>query len=249
MNPFKDAVRSNTGLLAAVEKRALIWIAGQLPAAVNSDHLTGLALFAMTMVGVSYALSNKLPIMLWWVVFWLSVNWFGDSLDGTLARVRQQQRPRYGFYIDHIFDSFGALFVLGGLALSGRMTPLLAAAVLIAYFLLSIEIYLATYCVGRFEMSHWGLGPTELRIVLAIGTLALFVKPTVTIAGMQLALFDVGGMVTAAGMMLIASVAMIRHVRVLYAAEPLNAGSPLDSARFRMGSATCQHRTGSARPD
>jgi archaetidylinositol phosphate synthase len=221
MHSFKDAVRSNTGLLAAVEKRALIWIAQRLPAAVGSDHLTGLGLFAMMMVGLSFALSSRLPVMLWWVVFWLAVNWFGDSLDGTVARVRQQPRPRYGFYIDHIFDSFGALFVLGGLALSGRMTPLIASAVLIAYFLLSIEIYLATYCVGRFEMSHWGLGPTELRIVLAIGALTLFVKPIVTMAGIRLPLFDAGGMVAAAGMMLTAIVAMIRHIRTLYLAEPL----------------------------
>src|SRR5205823_12478998 len=140
------------------------------------------------------------------------------------------------FYIDHIFDSFGALFVLGGLAISGRMTPLIASAVLIAYFLLSIEIYLATYCVGRFEMSHWGLGPTELRIVLAVGTLTLFVKPLVTIAGMRVPLFDAGGIVAAAGMMLTAIVAMVRHGIVLYRAErieyvgrvlldPPNAGS------------------------
>jgi archaetidylinositol phosphate synthase len=227
MDPFTNAVRSNTGLLAAAEKRALIWLAGRLPAAINSDHLTGLALFAMMMVGASYALSSRLPIMLWWVVFWLCVNWFGDSLDGTVARVRQQQRPRYGFYIDHIFDSFGALFVLGGMALSGRMTPLIAAAVLIAYFLLSIEIYLATYCVGRFEMSHWGLGPTELRIVLAIGTLTLFVRPFVTMAGVRMPLFDAGGMVAAAGMMFTAIVAMVRHIRTLYREEPLVAGAAL----------------------
>jgi archaetidylinositol phosphate synthase len=179
----------------------------------------------MLMVGASFALSSRLPIMLWWVVFWLAVNWFGDSLDGTLARVRQQQRPRYGFYIDHIFDSFGALFVLAGLALSGRMTPIIAAAVLIAYFLLSIEIYLATYCVGRFEMSHWGLGPTELRIVLAIGALTLFVKPMVTIAGARLPLFDAGGLVAAVGMMVTAVVAMIRHIVTLYREEPLVPGA------------------------
>ena len=221
MNSFTDAVRSNTGVLAAVEKRVLVWLAGQLPEAVKSDHLTGLALFAMLMVGASFALSSRRPIMLWWVVFWLAVNWFGDSLDGTVARVRRQQRPRYGFYIDHIFDSFGALFVLGGLATSGRMTPLIAAAVLIAYFLLSIEIYLATYCVGRFEMSHWGLGPTELRIFLATGALTLFVKPSVTIFGVTLPLFDAGGLVAAAGMILTAVIAMLRHLRTLYAAEPL----------------------------
>jgi archaetidylinositol phosphate synthase len=223
MDPFTHAERSNAGLLAAAEKRALIWIAGRLPESVNSDHLTGLALFAMAMVGASYALSSRLPIMLWWVVFWLTVNWFGDSLDGTVARVRQQLRPRYGFYVDHVFDSFGALFVLGGLALSGRMTPLLAAAVLIAYFLLSIETYLAAYCVGRFQMSHWGLGPTELRILLAIGTLVLLVKPVVTIGGLQLALFDAGGIIAAAGMAGTTVIAAIRHTRRLYVAEPIRA--------------------------
>ena len=221
MESFKDAARTNTGLLAAMEKRALIGIAGRLPGWVGSDHLTGLGLFAMIMVGASFALSRTLPVMLWWVVFWLAVNWFGDSLDGTVARVRQQQRPRYGFYIDHIFDSFGALFVLGGLALSGRMAPLIASAVLIAYFLLSIEIDLATYCVGRFEMSHWGLGPTELRIVLAVGALTLLVKPTVTIGGVRLPLFDAGGIVAAAGMLFTAIVAMVRHIRTLYLEEPL----------------------------
>ena len=218
---FKDAVRSNTGLLAGAERRALVWLAGRVPASINSDHLTGLALFSMFMVGVSFAVSSRTTGALWWVVVWLALNWLGDSLDGTLARVRKQQRPRYGFYVDHIFDSFGALFVLGGLALSGWMTPLVSATVLVAYFLLSIEIYLATYCLGRFDMSHWGLGPTELRIVLAVGTLVLFVRPIVSIDGRRVALFDVGGVVAAAGMTLTAIVAMVRHVRALYAAEPV----------------------------
>lgn len=218
---FKDAVRSNTGLLAGAERRALVWLAGRVPASINSDHLTGLALFSMFMVGVSFAVSSRTTRALWWVVVWLALNWLGDSLDGTLARVRKQQRPRYGFYVDHIFDSFGALFVLGGLALSGWMTPLVSATVLVAYFLLSIEIYLATYCLGRFDMSHWGLGPTELRIVLAVGTLVLFVRPIVSIDGRRVALFDVGGVVAAAGMTLTAIVAMARHVRALYVAEPV----------------------------
>jgi archaetidylinositol phosphate synthase len=224
MESFKDATRTNTGLLAAAERRALVYLAERMPARINADHLTGLALVSMLMVGGSYAISPRAPLALWGVVLWLAVNWFGDSLDGTLARVRKQQRPRYGFYIDHVFDSFGALFVLGGLALSGWMTPLVAAAVLIAYFLLSIEIYLATYCVGRFEMSHWGLGPTELRIVLACGTLMLFVKPMVTIAGRSIALFDAGGVVAAVGMTITAIAAMVRHVHALYEAEPLVRG-------------------------
>src|SRR5204862_4634514 len=168
---FKEAQRTYTGLLAAAEKRLLIRMARRMPATINSDHLTGLGFVSMLMVGVSYALSDRFIGALWWAVVWLALNWFGDSLDGTLARVRGHQRPRYGVYVDHVFDSFGALFVLGGLALSGRMTPLIAAVVLAAYFLLSIEIFLATYCVGKFQMSYWGAGPTELRILLAIGAL------------------------------------------------------------------------------
>jgi phosphatidylglycerophosphate synthase len=218
---FKEAQRNYTGLLAAAEKRALIAMAKRMPAAINSDHLTGLGLVSMFMVGVSYALSSHFTGALWWVVVWLALNWFGDSLDGTLARVRGHQRPRYGFYVDHIFDSFGAVFVLGGLALSGRMTPMIAAAVLIAYFLLTIEIFLATYCVGKFQMSFWGAGPTELRILLAIGTLTLFVKPIVTIAGLRLPLFDAGGIVAIIVLVLTAIVATVRHVRELYLAEPL----------------------------
>ncbi|MCM3881323.1 MAG: CDP-alcohol phosphatidyltransferase family protein [Vicinamibacterales bacterium] len=218
---FKEAQRNYGGLLAATEKRTLIWMAERMPAAINSDHLTGLGLVSMFAVGVSFALSGRFTGALWGVVFWLALNWFGDSLDGTLARVRGHQRPRYGFYVDHIFDSFGAMFVLGGLALSGRMTPLIAAVVLVAYFLLSIEIFLATYCVGKFQMSFWGAGPTELRILLAIGALTLFVKPIVTIAGTRFALFDVGGMVAAPVLLLAAVVATVQHVRVLYLAEPL----------------------------
>ena len=218
---FKEAQRNYGGLLAAREKRALIWLAQRMPAAINSDHLTGLGLVSMFMVGVSYALSSRFTGALWWVVVWLALNWFGDSLDGTLARVRGHQRPRYGFYVDHIFDSFGALFVLGGLALSGRMTPMIAAAVLIAYFLLTIEIFLATYCVGKFQMSFWGAGPTELRILIAIGTLTLLVKPMATIAGTPYPLFDLGGGVAAVVLALTAVVASARHVRELYLAEPL----------------------------
>ena len=113
MDSFKDAARTNTGLLAAVERRALISLAERMPAWITSDHLTGLGLFSMLMVGVSYGVSRRTPLALWWVVVWLALNWFGDSLDGTVARVRRQPRPRYGFYVDHVFDSFGAIFVLG----------------------------------------------------------------------------------------------------------------------------------------
>ena len=115
-NGFVEAQRNSTGLLTAVERRVLIWLAHRLPARVNSDHLTALGLVSMFLVGVCFAISREMPAALWGVVVFLALNWFGDSLDGTLARVRGHQRPRYGFYVDHILDTFGALFVLGGLA-------------------------------------------------------------------------------------------------------------------------------------
>ena len=218
---FVEAQRNSTGLLTAIERRVLLWLAHRVPARINSDHLTAIALLSMFLVGICFAISREVPAALWGVVVFLALNWFGDSLDGTLARVRGHQRPRYGFYVDHILDTFGALFVIGGLAISGVMTPIVAAAFLIAYYVLSIEIYLATYCVGRFQMSFWGWGPTELRILLAIGALTLSVKPLVTIFGVDMLLFDVGGIVGAIGLMFTAIVSAVGNTRRLYAAEPL----------------------------
>jgi archaetidylinositol phosphate synthase len=220
-NGFVEAQRNSTGLLTAVERRVLLWLARRLPARVNSDHLTALGLVSMFLVGLCFAVSHEMPTALWGVVLFLALNWFGDSLDGTLARVRGHQRPRYGFYVDHILDTFGALFVLGGLAISGHMTPIVAASFLIAYYILSIEIYLATYCVGRFQMSFWGWGPTELRILLAMGALVLLVKPIVTILGMEMLLFDVGGIVGTIELIVTAIVSAVGNTRRLYAAEPL----------------------------
>jgi archaetidylinositol phosphate synthase len=218
---FVEAQRQSTGLLTAIERRVLVWLAHRLPARVNSDHLTALGAVSMFFVGVCFAVSGHVPAALWGVLLFLALNWFGDSLDGTLARVRGRQRPRYGFYVDHILDTFGMSFVLGGLAISGYMTPVVAAAFLIAYYVLSIEIYLATYCVGRFRMSFWGMGPTELRILLAIGALALLVKPVVTIFGVTMPLFDVGGIVGAVGLIFTAIISAAGNTRRLYAAEPL----------------------------
>jgi phosphatidylglycerophosphate synthase len=223
---FFEAKRSSTGMLTGIERRVLIWLAHRMPARVNSDHLTGLGLVSMFLVGVCFAIWRQYPAALGGVVLFLALNWFGDSLDGTLARVRGHQRPRYGFYVDHILDTFGILFVIGGLALSGDMTPIVAAAFLVAYYILSIEIYLATYCVGRFQMSFWGFGPTELRILLATGAMMLVVKPVVTIFGVQMLLFDAGGSVGAVGLLITAVVSAIGNTRRLYAAEPLPNGLP-----------------------
>ncbi len=134
------------------------------------------------------------------VIVFLALNWLGDSLDGTLARVRQTLRPRYGFYVDHMVDSFGALALMGGLALSGCMHPGLAIALLIMFLMLSIQSYLATHALGEFRISFWRFGPTELRILLAVGNLALFWRPRVHLLGASFRLFDVGGAIGLAGM-------------------------------------------------
>jgi phosphatidylglycerophosphate synthase len=190
-----------------------------MPAWVTADHLTLLGFFGMVLAGACYALSRWSSLALLGAVLCLAINWFGDSLDGTLARVRQQQRPRYGFYVDHIVDSFGALCLIGGLGLSGYMTGTIAMALIIAYFLLSIELYLATYCVGIFRLSFGIWGPTELRVVLAIGTCVLFQKPIVTLAGEEYFLCDVAGVVAIAGMLLMTVVNTVRNTLRLYREE------------------------------
>ena len=139
---FREARRELAGLTAGLEKKVLAWLAARMPAWVGSDHLTALGLLATLLGGAFYALSGHDPRCLHLVNLCLAVNWFGDSLDGTLARHRRRQRPRYGFYVDHMVDALGALFILGGLALSGHMGAGVVAAFLIAYYLLCIHIYL-----------------------------------------------------------------------------------------------------------
>ena len=170
---FQDAERKQLSMLATVEKKTLIWLAQRMPAWVNSDHLTLLGFVAMFAAGLLYWAASWDRRALLGVIVALAVNWFGDSLDGTLARVRNRLRPRYGFYVDHITDAIGTFFLMGGLALSSYMSPFIALGLLIAYLLLSIEVYLTTYTIGSFHLSFWSFGPTELRVLLCIGNIAL----------------------------------------------------------------------------
>jgi len=214
---FRQATRVHGSFLATAEKRALIWMAERMPGWVNSDHLTGLGFVAQVGVGVCYALSVWDRRMLLAAIACLFLNWFGDSLDGTLARVRQQQRPRYGFYVDHMIDSVGAVAMMGGLALSGYMHPAIAIGLLIAFLLLSIQSYLATYTLGEFHLSLWHFGPTELRVLLTIGNLALF-RWAWVIHG-RYRLFDIGGAIGLAGMLLMLVVFSLKNTIWLYREE------------------------------
>jgi len=218
---FRDAERKQLSMLAAAEKKVLVWLARRMPAWVNSDHLTLLGFIAMFVAGLSYWAASVDRRALIAVIVALAVNWFGDSLDGTLARVRNRLRPRYGFYVDHITDAIGTFFLMGGLALSSYMSAYIALGLLIAYLLLSIEVYLTTYTIGAFHLSFWSFGPTELRLLLCIGNIALFYRPMVTLFGRRILLFDVGGSIGIAGMAMMLIWASIRHAKQLYNAERL----------------------------
>jgi archaetidylinositol phosphate synthase len=219
MCPFPDMLRVQESWVAAVEKRALLWLAARTPEYIHPDHLTVLGLAAQTGAGVFYAFAARDHWALLAVIGCLALNWLGDSLDGTLARVRRRLRPRYGFYVDHMVDSFGALTLMGGLALSGFMQPGIAIGLLIAFLMLSIQSYLATHTLGEFRISFWRFGPTELRILLATGNLALFWKPVVHFFGGRYRLFDIGGAIGLAGMGLMVVVFTLQNTVRLYRGE------------------------------
>ena len=218
---FRNPTRQLTSILAPLEKRCLIWLASKLPPWVNSDHLTSLALSSMMSAGCCYAMASVTQLGLLGAIVSLAINWFGDSLDGTLARVRHHERPRYGFYVDHVVDAIGAACLLTGLGLSGYMSPIVAASVFGAYMLLCSEIFLRTCTTGTFRMSFLRIGPTELRILLSIGTLAVMRYPTANIFGHTALTFDVAGVVAAAGMVVMFLASAWDGLRTLYRAEPL----------------------------
>ncbi len=214
-------VRVNLGVLAAVEKRALVWMARRMPSWVNSDHLTSLGVVGMFLAGLSFAAARYDERFLLAAVPFLAINWFGDSLDGTLARVRNKLRPRYGYYVDHVVDVFGTLFLIGGLGLSGIMSPNVAGGVLVAFLMTFAEIMIATHALGEFRLSFMKFGPTELRILVAIGAVCAMYNPYVHVFGERLLLFDVGGVIGMAGLVTATLASFVRNARTLYAAEPL----------------------------
>lgn len=220
-NSFVSAPRINRSLTADAEKRLLVWLAQRVPRWITSDRLTALGFVSQLAAGACYALARQERRMLLAVILCLVLNWLGDSLDGTVARVRRQQRPRYGFYVDHIADLFGAVALMSGLAASGFLHPWTAAAMLVAFLLLSGESYLATYTLARFQLSQGCFGPTEIRLLLIAGNLALLRNPYSTVLGHRVLLFDLGGLIAAAGMFTMAVFTAVRHAGELYRQEPL----------------------------
>ena len=211
-------VREHNSVLAESEKRLLIRMAKRLPAWVNSDHLTFIGVAAMLAIGACFwagggALLMAIPL--------LAVNWFGDSLDGTLARVRKQERPRYGYYVDHVLDAVGFAALFGGLMLGGHMSLAVGFGFLAAYYLVVAEISMATHARGTFKMAFMKVGPTELRIILAAGVLQLMRSDSISVLGQHWLLFDVGGAVAIGGLLIAFAAAAVRNGIALYREERL----------------------------
>ena len=216
---FQQAVRIHKSVLAAAEKRLLIRIAERLPRFVNSEHLTALGAFGMLGMALCFwqghaALAAVIPL--------LALNWFGDSLDGTLARVRRLERPRYGYYVDHVLDVLGFAFLMGGLVLGNHMSAIVGLGFLAAYYLLMIEIALATHARGAFRMSFFHMGPTELRILLAAGVVQLFRSEVVTLFGHHYRLFDVGGVAGIAFLFFTFIFSAVRNGSALFVEERID---------------------------
>ena len=217
--------RHHVSVLADVERQVLVWLAVRLPPHVTSDGLTYIG--AAGMIGAAGALAAAPQSRTWLalVPVFLAINWFGDSLDGTLARVRNAQRPRYGYYFDHAVDLVNTLVLFAGVAVSGIASPLVAAGLLVAYLLLAAESFLATQALGVFRISFGGFGPTELRILLSVGAIAAIRHPVVTPFGLgEVRLWDLGGCCGIAGMMTVFAITAVRNARALSAADPMPGG-------------------------
>ena len=218
---FHNATRVQNALTASAERKVLLWLAKRTPQWVSPDNLTAVGFAAQFLAGASYALArwNRCGLLL--ATFFVALNWLGDSLDGTLARYRCRLRPRYGFYVDHMVDTFGAVFLMCGLAASNYLHWQIAAGMLVAFLVLSVETYLAAYTLCDFRLSHGFFGPTEIRVLLVIGSVTLMFRPYAHLFGRDYLLFDVGGVVATAGMMGMATLATIRHTIRLYREERL----------------------------
>jgi phosphatidylglycerophosphate synthase len=228
-NPGAEQARRTTkALLADPEKRILGRLAPRLPRWTLPDHLTLLALAGAGIIAAGYMLSNVHPGWLWLANAGLVVHWFGDSLDGTLARLRRIERPKYGFYVDHLADALTTVAVGIGLGVSPFMLLSVGFAIVIGYLVLSINVYLETIVRGEFRFGYGVIGPTEARILLiGLNSYAIYARPlgfTMTFFGrpIGMTLFDVLGTLGAIAMIAMLARRGIRNLRLLAELEPAN---------------------------
>ena len=217
-----DAPRDKRFLLAEPEARLLDWIARRLPGRVKPDHLTGLGVIAAFGIAAAYLLSNNDPVWLWAASGLLIVHWLGDSLDGTLARVRRSERPTYGYYLDHLVDAVATAVIGIGLGLSPYMLVATGLAIVVAYLVLSINTYLETYAFGRFQLGYGRLGPTEARVgLIGLNTLlAMGVGLGFEAGGLGVTVLDLIGIGASSVMIVALTVRAARNLRALAEREP-----------------------------
>ena len=228
MEDRKQSVRIQTSLLNAAEKKVLVWIASRLPRWVSSDMMTLVGTLGAVVVATGYALSN-------WSIHWLHlaslgfvINWFGDSLDGSIARVRNQQRPVYGFFLDHNIDCINEMLMFGGVGLSPLMNGSITLIVLALYLMLSVSVYINAHLKNEFRLTYGGLGPTELRlIVIIVNTLFATIPAlcsfrwTLSLSkGFSLSLMDITGIVIALVLAVFYLVSLIRDGRYYAKIDP-----------------------------
>ncbi len=173
----KQAARIQTSILNPLEKKVLVWLAQRMPAWVTSDMLTFVGFLGAIVMATGYALANLNLNWLWLSCLGLMINWFGDSLDGSLARVRNTQRKTYGFYIDHNVDVINETIMFVGVGLSPLVNMSFAMFALVAYFMLSIYVYIDCHLKGEMRLTYAGMGPTEFRLILIIVNICFIYIP------------------------------------------------------------------------
>lgn len=224
-------------LLRPFEAYVLPRMAARLPDRVLPDHLTAVGFVSALAIGICYALSNQSTAFLWVAnALWI-VNWFGDSLDGTLARVRHIERPRYGYYLDHIIDMFSAAFICLGLGFSPYLLLSVALAILIGYYLMSINVYLETHVIGVFDFGYGLIGPTELRVILILAgsALALGLEPVLSLRGVPFGAIDILGLVAVLAMIVMLVRRILRNLSYLARLEPPNVVKPRAQGSSEIG--------------
>lgn len=193
MPDIKSHQRVNDILLGPLERPALQWLAAHMPRSVNSDILTVVGILGALIISLSYWLTNYNRYFLWVASLGLIINWFGDSLDGTLARYRKQERPKYGFFVDHTVDAFNEVLIFLGLGLSPYFSYEIATLALIGYLLVSVMVYVRTCVVGKFVLSYARFGPTEIRVIaILVNTVVFFIGvPLISISGWTINILDI----------------------------------------------------------
>jgi archaetidylinositol phosphate synthase len=217
-----EATREPSFLLAVPEKRLLRWIAARLPRWILPDDMTALGVLAAFGVCAAYQLANDSIDWLWVASALLAVQWLGDSLDGTLARVRGIERPTYGYYLDHLVDAIATAAIGIGLGLSPLMLLSIGTLIVVVYLILSINVYLESYAFGRFSIGYGYIGPTEVRLILiALNTVvALGAGLDFVVADLELTVFDLVGLGIAATMTVLLVGRAGRNLRELARKEP-----------------------------